>query len=404
MVRRAGILALVVALGSALAACSMTPQSSVFSTDHPTVAAHTSGAAVVSGPATHHTVTVTGTPSGTPSVVSPSGSHPAGTVSTAANADAKPTGPTVTPTPSTTAPNPAGAPAATTVTTDGKSADHTKPSTNTHPKTATPTTSSKPTASKPAGTSPTTKPPTGSKPTTGTKPATTTHPVHPAGRGSHVGGSNGTATTTPQSLGWSLADAPTASPMSMLPGAHGRKVLALTFDDGPGPYTGKILDVLASRHVHATFCQIGIQVGDFPQVERRIVSSGNSLCNHSWDHKYSRTTSAATIPGEIDKTSAAILAATGVRPRLMRAPGGLWTPALYSALKARHVVPLGWAVDPDDWKEPGTATIVSRVLAQVRSGAVILMHDGGGNRSQTVAALGTIIDRLKARGYTFVTL
>jgi peptidoglycan/xylan/chitin deacetylase (PgdA/CDA1 family) len=192
--------------------------------------------------------------------------------------------------------------------------------------------------------------------------------------------------------------------LDLLPGSAGRKLVALTFDDGPGPYTHQILDVLAAKHVRATFCQIGMQVGDFPALERRIVAGGNALCNHSWDHNYNRTTTAGTIPAEIDRTNAALLAACGTRPLLMRAPGGLWTPTLYAALRAREMVPLGWAVDPDDWKEPGTATIVARVLAQVRPGAVILLHDGGGDRNQTVAAVGTIIDALRARGYTFVTL
>ena len=201
-----------------------------------------------------------------------------------------------------------------------------------------------------------------------------------------------------------MTDASATSALYLLPDRGNRKVVALTFDDGPGPNTHQILDVLASRGVHGTFCQIGRQVGDFPDTEKRIVAEGNALCNHSWDHIYARTTAAAAIPGEIDKTNAAIEAAAGVRPDVMRAPGGLWTAALYSALASRHMVPLGWAVDPDDWKQPGTATIVSRVLAQVRPGAVILMHDGGGDRRQTVAALGTIIDTLRSAGYTFVTV
>jgi peptidoglycan/xylan/chitin deacetylase (PgdA/CDA1 family) len=203
---------------------------------------------------------------------------------------------------------------------------------------------------------------------------------------------------------WPLAGASGTAPLGLLPGAAGRRLVALTFDDGPGPYTRQVLDVLAAKHVHATFCQIGRQVGDFPAVERRIVEEGHALCNHSWDHDYAQTTAAATIPAEIDRTNAALVAACGTRPQVMRAPGGLWTAALYSALRARNMVPLGWAVDPDDWMMPGTAAIVGRVLAQVRPGAVILLHDGGGDRSQTVAALGTIIDTLRARGYDFVTL
>lgn len=260
----------------------------------------------------------------------------------------------------------------------------------------------------------TTTVPTTTVPTT----ATTTGPA--TGRPASTSTSTSSATRPPSSPppgkpptappgktqpgSWPLTGASDTSPLSILPGSNGRRVVALTFDDGPGPYTHQILDVLAAKHVHATFCQIGRQVGDYLQTERRIVAEGNSLCNHSWDHIYARTTAAATIPEEIDRTNAAIAGDCGVRPRLMRAPGGLWTPALFAALRARHMVPLGWAVDPDDWKEPGTATIVSRVLAQVQPGAVILMHDGGGNRDQTVAALATIIDTLRSRGYSFVTL
>ncbi len=230
--------------------------------------------------------------------------------------------------------------------------------------------------------------------------STSTHP--PSGTTTRMTASSSTSPS--QTTGWPLAGASSTAPLTALPGASGRKVVALTFDDGPGPYTAKILEALNSRHVTATFCQIGRQVADFPEAEKELVADGNALCNHSWDHVYARTTALATIPGEIDRTNAAIAAATGVTPRVMRAPGGLWTTSLFAALRTRGMVPLGWDVDPDDWKRPGTAVIVSRVLAQVRPGAVILMHDGGGNRSETVAALPTIIDSLRGRGYSFTTL
>ena len=147
-----------------------------------------------------------------------------------------------------------------------------------------------------------------------------------------------------------------------------------------------------------------MQVDDFRDTEKRIAADGDAFCNHSWDHIYARTTAASTVPAEIDKTNTAIRSATGITPAVMRAPGGLWTAALYAALKTRHMVPLGWAVDPDDWKNPGTGAIVDRVLSQVQPGAIILMHDGGGDRTQTVRALPIIIDTLRARGYQFATL
>ncbi len=262
-----------------------------------------------------------------------------------------------------------------------------------------------PPSSAPVSTAATTTPPT-SGPSPTRRPPSTSPPPTTSGpaRTATAPSNKRVAPAQPAGYTWSLAAAGSASAVSFLPGSGSRKVVALTFDDGPGPNTPQILDVLASHGVHGTFCQIGRQVGDFPDSEKRIVAEGNALCNHSWDHVYARTTSSATIPGEVDQTNAAIQAATGVRPDVMRAPGGLWTTALYSALAARHMVPLGWAVDPDDWKRPGTAAIVSRVLDQVRPGAVILMHDGGGDRSQTVAALGTIIDTLRAQGCSFVTL
>ena len=187
----------------------------------------------------------------------------------------------------------------------------------------------------------------------------------------------------------------------------GGKVVSLTFDDGPSPYTGKVLDVLKRYGIKATFCQIGEQVGSYPAVEARIKAEGHTLCNHSWDHDEALPAKAVSvIDSEITRTQQAINSATGVTPRYYRAPGGDWGQGtkLKAQLAKYHTIPLAWADDSLDWTKPGVDKIVRNVLGSVTPGAIILMHDGGGNRTQTLAALPKIIAGLKAKGYTIVGL
>ena len=187
----------------------------------------------------------------------------------------------------------------------------------------------------------------------------------------------------------------------------GGKVVSLTFDDGPSPYTNRVLDLLDRYHVKATFCQIGEQVGAYPQVEARIASDGHTLCDHTWTHDEALPARSITvINSEISRTQAAIKAATGLTPAYYRAPGGDFgtTAKLPDRLAAFHTVPLAWAVDSNDWKRPGIPTIVKNVVSAVTPGAIILMHDGGGDRSQTLAALPKIITALRAAGYAFEVL
>ncbi len=182
------------------------------------------------------------------------------------------------------------------------------------------------------------------------------------------------------------------------------KVVALTFDDGPGPYTGQILDILESKNVPATFCQIGEQVASYPAVEKRIVADGDVLCDHSWDHdEHLSQRGAADIDREMRRTRSAILSAAGVAPVYYRAPGGDFGDPVKRAAARNHLPMLAWAIDTRDWTRPGVDAIVDAVLDHVTDGAVILLHDGGGDRSQTVAALPRIIDGLRARGFSFVT-
>lgn len=180
------------------------------------------------------------------------------------------------------------------------------------------------------------------------------------------------------------------------------KYVYLTFDDGPHPtYTPQILDVLRTYGVKATFFQIGQNVSRNPGLTLKAHQRGHSVQNHTWSHPDLRYVSWTTFKNQITNTDKYIKAQTGYPPRCLRPPyGAVNTQVRNRAASLNKTIRL-WSVDPRDWSRPGTTTIVNRVLNNVKSGSVILLHDGGGNRSQTVAALPTILKTLKARGYAF---
>lgn len=185
----------------------------------------------------------------------------------------------------------------------------------------------------------------------------------------------------------------------------GGKVIALTFDDGPWPtYTEAVLKVLASENVKATFFLIGRQVHRYPELTRRIRDEGHTLGNHTQGHAYSYRSSPSVIRAQIVEAQAAIHQVAGVRPEWIRPPGGSLTPAFTQQSSRAGLKIAMWTIDPKDWKRPPAGELVRRVVGSARPGAVVLMHDGGGDRAMTVAALGPIIRELKKQGYTFVTL
>ncbi|RKS75632.1 peptidoglycan/xylan/chitin deacetylase (PgdA/CDA1 family) [Motilibacter peucedani] len=188
-----------------------------------------------------------------------------------------------------------------------------------------------------------------------------------------------------------------------VPPGHGASV-SLTFDDGPAPaYTTKVLALLASHRVTAVFCLVGTQVAAHPQLVRAEHAAGHLLCDHSRDHDLTMTTKgAAYVTAEVDDGIAAVRrAAPGVPVPYYRQPGGEWTPEVLSAASAAGLRPLRWSVDPRDWSRPGERAIASRVLEQLRPGGVVLMHDGGGDRSETVAVLTWLLDALPQAGWHF---
>jgi peptidoglycan/xylan/chitin deacetylase (PgdA/CDA1 family) len=181
--------------------------------------------------------------------------------------------------------------------------------------------------------------------------------------------------------------------------------VALTIDDGPHPvWTPKILRLLDKYHVPALFCMIGNQVLGHEDVARTVARAGHQLANHTWSHPSTLAREPASrIHREIERAQDKIYDTTGYAPALFRSPGGEWSSSVFGEAARARMVPLDWSDDPRDWSRPGTGAITRRMLA-ARPGQILLCHDGGGDRSETYAALRTVIPALTARGYRFVAL
>ncbi|MFI6648384.1 polysaccharide deacetylase family protein [Streptomyces sp. NPDC050529] len=183
---------------------------------------------------------------------------------------------------------------------------------------------------------------------------------------------------------------------------HGGRTLALTFDDGPNPTdTPQLLKVLRKHHVKAVFCLWGDHVKEHPELVRAIVAGGHTLCNHTMRHEDLATWTPERIRADLAATNAGIhRAAPGVRIPYFRAPYGSWgqSPEVANVLGMQ---PLGWRLAIGDWEPPGTDELVRRIKEGITPGAVLLMHDGGGDRSQTVAAVDRIVPELRSQGWRF---
>ncbi len=184
----------------------------------------------------------------------------------------------------------------------------------------------------------------------------------------------------------------------------GQKVIALTFDDGPGPYTPQVLSMLEHYQVPATFFEIGEEVAAYPQYSKMVTAAGFPVEDHTWSHPDLTTIPASSVAAQIDMTQAEIQAVTGTTPQCVRPPYDAWNSTVLSTIAARGLTTMSYSVDPMDWSLPGVQTIVNRVVGAAFPRAVVDMHDGGGDRSQTVAALPQIITELRAQGYTFVSI
>ena len=190
----------------------------------------------------------------------------------------------------------------------------------------------------------------------------------------------------------------------MTSGSASKPEIALTFDDGPGPYTPKILAILKRHHVPATFFVVGRSIKDFGSYLPTELAGGFVLGDHTQDHAPMAALSRK------DQTAQLVDLATGLQqygapfPHLFRPPYGSFNQTTLSITKKLKMLTILWTIDTHDFSQPGVKTIVANVLTGAKPGAIVLMHDAGGVRTQTVAALPTIIKALRKRGFTFVTI
>ena len=182
-------------------------------------------------------------------------------------------------------------------------------------------------------------------------------------------------------------------------------VVTFTFDDGPHPtYTPQVLRILRDHDVQAVFCVVGEAVRENPELVRDIVEAGHQLCNHTFDHdNHLADRTDQQIRAQLTRTSDAIEAADDdADVPFFRQPATYVTDNVAAVARDEGYTPLDWTVDPRDWSNPGTDAVLTRVLDRIRPGSVVLLHDGGGDRSGTVAALDQILTALDTAGYHVV--
>lgn len=207
---------------------------------------------------------------------------------------------------------------------------------------------------------------------------------------------------------------------TVVSGPTDERVVALTYDDGPNPpYTDQILDVLRREHVHATFFVVGRAVAQYPQTVRRMVTDGNAVGNHTWDHVHLVLLRRAEMRLEMERTEDAIARASGQRPKIMRPPFGARDWRVLGEMKRLGYAVVMWSVPlPKDWEYPSAQTIAKRIVPRVKDGSIIVLHDGNRgqlcaqrrllphvcDRTQDIEATRLVIEGLKREGFRFVTV
>jgi peptidoglycan/xylan/chitin deacetylase (PgdA/CDA1 family) len=193
------------------------------------------------------------------------------------------------------------------------------------------------------------------------------------------------------------------TPGILVAGSQHREV-ALTFDDGPGPYTQQLVSVLNQMGAPATFFEVGAGEHYFSAGTRDIVANGYRIEDHTWSHPMMSQLSAADQRSQIASEAREITRFGAPYPRLFRPPYGAWNNETLRILKQHRMLMVLWSVDTSDYRLPGTDSIVNTVVGGAKPGAIFLMHDAGGNRAETIAALPKIITDLRARGYKLVSV
>lgn len=188
-------------------------------------------------------------------------------------------------------------------------------------------------------------------------------------------------------------------------GPRDGKMVALTFDDGPHPqFTGEALDVLARYDIRASFFCVGLNAVGMEREVTRMADLGHCVSNHTWSHPYLPDLSAQELREQIERTRDVISRTAGELPPLMRPPYGSLTQSVLDNWVGYDEKIVLWDALADDWAKPGAGVIADRILATTQPGSIILLHDGGGDRSQTVAALPSIIEGCLERGWSFATV
>ncbi|MEH1813708.1 MAG: polysaccharide deacetylase family protein [Nostoc sp.] len=183
-----------------------------------------------------------------------------------------------------------------------------------------------------------------------------------------------------------------------------QKVIALTFDDGPWPEsTGQVLDILKKNQIKGTFFLIGQNVKNYPGLVKREIAEGHVIGNHTWHHWYQFLNPQAAAY-EIDHTADLIYQVTGIKTNLFRPPGGIMHNGVASYARNSKYAIIRWSSDSLDYSRPAVPKLINNVFRRAKPGGIVLMHDGGGNRSKTVQALPEIIANFRKEGYRFVTI
>lgn len=186
-----------------------------------------------------------------------------------------------------------------------------------------------------------------------------------------------------------------------------KKLIALTFDDGPHPkYTQDILNILDKYQAKATFFVVGQRAKSYPALLQMMDQKGHEIANHTYTHPNMSKVSSKRLQDEIKKTDEEIYEIIKRKPTLFRPPGGNFNTKVVGAAKESHhlVVMWSWTQDTRDWSNPGTEKIIKKVCQNARPGNVVLFHDFGRNRTQTVQAVEVILKKLSEEGYEFVTV
>jgi peptidoglycan/xylan/chitin deacetylase (PgdA/CDA1 family) len=180
--------------------------------------------------------------------------------------------------------------------------------------------------------------------------------------------------------------------------------LALTFDDGPGPYTPAIIAILRREKVPATFFEVGLEEHYFHDSTSEIAALGYTIGDHTFSHAPMSLLSPRDQRNQLLTDTTALMRYGASFPRLFRPPYGMWNHATLALLHRYRMLMVLWTVDTSDYRHPGAKKIFASAVSAARPGAIILLHDAGGNRTETVAALPRIIRTLHARGYRLVTV